>query len=385
MNALSQLPPGIVAVRSEVIAMARKVTIKAKPDPKVERVGGLTIRGADLTRSLPFEWMWEDRVLMSYLNLVIGEEGIGKGNLAAYLAAMVTRGRLPGDLFGDARRVLFVGDEDSWDHIWTPRLEAAGADLALTRYVESGATGALDVKKDADGLRAYITKNRVALVYFDQLLDNLGVTDHWKDKDTRDKLAPLRMVARETSTAMLASMHPNKRGGSFRDRISGTAAFNALSRSSLLVAPHPDEEGRRVVVRGKGNYGPDPQAFEFRIEPVLIEVSPTRTIKTSRIDHIRETALTLQDVLDATSRDRRDPESQTGHARAIISDLFKNGEVKPAREVIDLLSQQGIPERTAQRAREEVGIHSWKEGYPGVAYWGQKIRVRRNSKPASNR
>ena len=259
---MTDQPPHLRLVRSggrvSAAQARRRIVKRGRSEPAAS---GLVIRTADLSRTRPFRWAWDQRVLLGYFNLIIGEEGIGKGNLAAWIAARITRGELPGDLLGRGRRVAFIGDEDSWDHIWTPRLHAAGADLGRISYIEAGSNGALNVRSDADALRDYIKRGRIALVFFDQLLDNLGVADSWKDKEVRDVLAPLRTVARATEAAMLASMHPNKRGGSFRDRISGTPAFNALSRSSLLAMPHPDEQGRCVVVRGKGNYSMEPDAF----------------------------------------------------------------------------------------------------------------------------
>ena len=270
--------------------MAARVT---RNGGNVNDDSGLTVRDANINRARPFQWAWEQRILLSYLNLLIGEEGVGKGNLVAWIAANITRGTLPGNLSGP-RKVIIIGDEDSFDHVWVPRLKVAGADLDLVKQIVAGADGVLDVKEDADGLRKYVDRERTALVYFDQLLDNLGFTDSWKDKQVRDALAPLRAVAQRSKVAILASMHPNKRGGSFRDRISGTTAFNALSRSSLLAASHPTEPGRTVLVRGKGNYSAEPLAFEFKIEPQELTLGggkKRRIVKTTRITDIRESEL----------------------------------------------------------------------------------------------
>src|SRR4051794_41603598 len=95
----------------------------------IRHSSGLIIRKADLSRAKPVKSVWEHRILIGYLNLLIGEEGIGKGNLASYLAARLTRGELPGSFEGRPRNVVFVGSEDSWDHVWVPRFEAAGADF----------------------------------------------------------------------------------------------------------------------------------------------------------------------------------------------------------------------------------------------------------------
>jgi len=342
---------------------AKKRPTKKRPASTTHR-SGLVVRNADLDRARPFRWAWKERVLIGYLNLQIGEEGVGKGNLTAWQAARLSRGELPGDLHGAPSRVAFLGDEDAWDHIWGPRFAAAGADLKKIVTIEN----AFDVFKDAEALRELIEDTGVALVYFDQLLDNLGAsTDHWKDKDVREALHPLRRIAQETDVALLASMHPNKRGGSFRERISGTAAFNALSRSSLLVARHPQDEGRVAVVRGKGNYGPEPQAFEFRIEEHLIPRDDF-TIVTSRIIDIRETDLRRDDLLEPPAKKRA--ASERDKARALLGELFKDGQPRPAGATLEEMEVGGFSKRTVQDAKNDLGLVHWTEGFQGTKWWG---------------
>lgn len=348
---------------------ARKVKRPVKKPGVLRHDSGLVLRDANLKRARPFKWAWDQRILIGYFNLQIGEEGIGKGNFTAWVAARITRGELPGDLFEKPSRVAFIGDEDAWDHIWVPRLHAAGADLSLVEYIESGPGGtSLDLRSDADALRSYVTDREITLVYFDQLLDNLGYTDSWKDKEVRDTLAPLRAIAQKASCAMLASMHPNKRQGTFRERISGTPAFNALSRSSLLIASHPDEPGRAVVVRAKGNYSVEPPAFEFRIEEQRLRVDG-RTIITSRITDQRESQLRRDDLLD--QRPSRDT-SLAGQARTLLAELFPGDEVRPAAEVLELMEAEGFPKRVVQEARKEVGLHTWQHGFQGPWQWGRR-------------
>jgi hypothetical protein len=344
---------------------------------KVSRTGnishesGLTVRKAQIARARPFQWAWDQRILLAYLNLLIGEEGVGKGNLVAWVASQITLGKLTGNLT-EPRKVVIIGDEDSFDHIWVPRLKAAGADLSLVEYIVSGSNGVLDVSGDAEALRKYISKEKTALVYFDQLLDNLGFTDTWKDKQVRDALAPLRSVAQRTKVAMLASMHPNKRGGSFRDRISGTPAFNALARSSLFAAPHPNEPGRTVLVRGKGNYSIEPQAFEFRIKEQQLTVGNgknQRTVKTSYIVDIRETLLRRDDLLDDKPSRRRE-DSQAGQARRLLLDTFAPGQELPAAQVQSQLHKgHNLTSRVVTQAAKELGFAKRQQGFPGEWYW----------------
>ncbi len=188
----------------------------------------------------------------------------------------MTRGALPGDLHGTPGRVPIVGDEDSFESVIMPRLYAAGADLEqvyeLCAHEEADL---LDVRRDIDRLRELIRDGEYALIYIDQLLDVLAIdTDDWRSKPVRDALRPLRRMARDLNVTLLATLHPNKGArSSFRDLVSGTHAFNASSRSSLLLAQHPDDEGRRVLVRGKGNLSAPPPSFEFALEGRELEIN----------------------------------------------------------------------------------------------------------------
>jgi hypothetical protein len=335
---------------------------------------GITYRNADLSRTRPFKWVWAERVLLGAINLLAGEEGVGKGTLVAWVMARITRGELPGSFLGKPRYVAVIGDEDDWQNVWVPRLHAAGADLGYVLYIDSGPSGTLDIKKDATALLSFVKRHKIVLVYFDQLLDNLGVVNTWKDKQVRDALAPIRPVVQAGEFAVLASLHPNKRAGSFRQRLAGTPAFIALSRSSLLVAVHPQDNLRRIAVRPKGNYSVEPPAFEFVIEPFVFEVPPEPKrrrrieIEVSRIANIRETNLTAFDVLDAKpSRQRED--SQAGIARALLSKMFADGERRRVVDVYEELGPYKLRGNTLSTAAKAIGLHKYQEGFPTTWWW----------------
>jgi hypothetical protein len=327
-----------------------------------------------MKRAEAFKWVWDQRILVGYINLIVGEEGVGKGNLAAWIAARITRGDLPGDLLGQPRRVLFVGDEDSWDHIWTPRLAAAGADLTLCSYIVKGVDGGVfDVTEPEDvaALRAYIPKEGIAFMYFDQLFDNLGAVDTWKDKQVRDALAPVKAVAQEAECAMAMSVHPNKRRGSFRDRISGTPAFNALSRSSLLVARHPHDQNRVVMVRAKGNYSQEPPAFEFRIQQFAVNGKGGKSVPTSRIIDTRDSYdIATVDVLDAEPAGRRRTvETQFSKAEAFLQEFLADGEEHDRNEVYEEAKRHKISGDAVKRAAKLHVKGKRTQTYPSRAVW----------------
>ena len=83
-------------------------------------------RASDITVR-PVHWLWAARIALGTLVLLGGREGIGKSTIAYTIAALVTRGRLPGRHFGQPKAVIVAATEDSWAHTIVPRLMAAGA------------------------------------------------------------------------------------------------------------------------------------------------------------------------------------------------------------------------------------------------------------------
>ena len=279
------------AIRARLLEVQGLAASLDDVDPPAATAGaGLRVRGADLSRVRRIEWLWGARLPIGYLSLLLGAEGVGKGVLTAWLIARLTRGELAGDLKGVPARVLIVGDEDSFDSVILPRLYAAGADLAQVDELCDEASEVLDIRRDAEQLRELIRAGDYSFVYVDSLLDVLAVdTDDWRSKPVRDSLRPLRRAARDLNVCVLGALHPNKgQRSSFRDLVSGTHAFNASSRSSLLLAQHPDDEGRRVLVRGKGNLSSAPPSFEFALESRDLE--STVTASASRLSPTSATA-----------------------------------------------------------------------------------------------
>src|SRR5438045_1857947 len=84
-------------------------------------------RPADLSAMRPVEFVWTPWLVRGRLNLMVGEEKVGKSLFSVHLAAQLTRGELSGIFAGTPQHVLFVGaDEDAWESDTMPRLHAAG-------------------------------------------------------------------------------------------------------------------------------------------------------------------------------------------------------------------------------------------------------------------
>ena len=271
-----------------------------------------------------------------------------------------------------------VGDEDGFDNVTVPRLHVAGADLSLVADLPVGDDGPLVIKRDAVKLRELIKADGFKVVIFDQLLDNLGVNvDDWRSKQVRDAIAPLRRVAAETDTLMLGALHTNKsKTGTFRSRVSGTQAFNALSRSSLLVAEHPDNAELRVVARGKGNYSARPVTVAFRIDSRTIEIN----------GHVHEIGcaagihddhdIDVDDVLGTPAA----PASKAATARQLIEDALADGDWHDAHPIRQACLEAGITERAIAQAATDIGTERKRSnGFPSGNLW----RLARGGIPTS--
>ncbi len=338
--------------------------------------GGLAVRDADLSRSKPPEWAWQNRIALGAINLIVGVEGAGKGTLAAWMFARISRGELPGDLYGMPATVAVIGDEDSWQDVWTPRLHVAGADIpARVKLIERGDGSLIELAADRERLAAKLLELDVRLLYLDQLTDNLGAAvDDWRGKQVREALAPARLLARELGIAVLGSLHPNKSGGSFRQVTSGSMAFNAVSRSSLYLAVHPDDPDRRVVVRGKGNLSGQPEAVEFAIKGRQFEAYGHVFDVPQAVD-FATSSLTSEDLLAAQT-----PPAPAGGARTdgreLVASLLSDGRWHKAAEIIADCEEAGIQKHSTQRAARDLGIEKTKRGYPAKSWWrlrGQEV------------
>jgi hypothetical protein len=365
----------VVAETARLITIeeeAAELAAKAKEKPKKP----LVLETADLSKSRPPRWAWEDRLLMRYLNLLIGAEGVGKGTVMPWVFASLTRGKLPGSLYGKRVTVAIIADEDDFHEIWTPRLYVAGARLDKVQRIRRPDGGYLTLRADRDRIAEAVEACGAKLLYLDALLDNLGFeVNDWRAKSVRDALQPANWLARELGIAIVATLHTNKAGGgSFRQAVQGSQAFNAVSRSSMLLAQDPDEDGRVVLVRGKGNHAARPRAITFEIEQRVFTYKK-HEFKMPKAVRFRDGGdLSADDLLAALHERQKAAKrvSKTAQLEDVIRDLLPDdGQWHLATPIVRQCETQGYAARTVTRAREKLGIYHRREpeSVPAATEW----------------
>lgn len=321
-------------------------------------------RPIDPQRFRPATHGWTQRLICGVINVFSGEEGVGKGTLEVKTMADFTRGRLPGVFEGKPVRVLWLGDEDSCEQVVGPRLHAAGADFAYVSEVTGDRL--LNVVTDAQALDCLLLSGPFAVVVFEQLLDNLPLLRKPNDpQEVRAALQPLRRILRRREAIGLATLHVNKgHAPDFRSALSGSHQFNALSRSSLLVANHPDGSDRRVLIGGKANYSASAVPLSFEIQIREFDLNGHHFEEPLACEFREEPRLTMEAVLRGPGAGRREEEQRAAEQRLL--DVLTDS---PGATAMDVARALGIAYRTAMdrltEAHEAGGVRREGEGKKG--------------------
>lgn len=239
------------------------------------------------------QWLWPKQIARGKVSIIAGNPGLGKSQLTAYLAAIVTTGGIwPVD--GTRCKqggVIFLSAEDDPADTIRPRLEAVGADLSKTYLLKSvthpnkqgkASQRLFNLKTDLPNLEKFLIElNDIALLVIDPITAYLGGTDSYNNAEVRALLTPLSELAAKYNVAIVAISHLNKSSG--QDpllRVAGSLAFVAAARSSFVVTTDPNDKSRRLFLPVKNNLAHDKGGFAFSIQSHFIN---DNSIETSRV------------------------------------------------------------------------------------------------------
>jgi 5S rRNA maturation endonuclease (ribonuclease M5) len=341
----------------------------------------------------PVVWAWEEpdphglapnggRIPLGSLSVAAGREGTGKSSFGIWMAAHITCGTLPGQLFGKPHAVIYAAVEDSWKHTLVPRLMAAGADLTKVFRVEvvedekAGTT--LSLPMDNDLLEREMRRVGAALLVLDPLMSTIGASiDTHREREVREALDPLARLADRTRAVILGIAHFNKGAGTDPSSlITGSGAFKNVPRSVFGFAV--DAEGGRVMTQTKNSLGRlDLPSLSYQIEGVDV---PTRlgTAHVGKLIWLGEAERSVTEILG----DRGDPDERAERDEAaewLRSYLADQGGEAAFTELIKIAKAEGLSERTLRRARARAGVETERVGFPSKTIW----RLQSGHSPAS--
>jgi len=258
---------------------------KAGADKQQMSKPRLTLVRASSVRIDRPTWVWDRRIPVGGTTLMAGREGLGKTLLVCHLAAVLSRGMLPGFCQGQPTDVIYVGIEDDRSTVLVPRLTAAGADLDRVHFVDfpKGGTFSLDV--DAVELTELAKSVSAALVVVDPLDSHLGPIDSHKKAEVQASVARLAELAQDVRCGALGLGHFNK--SAMRDvlrKVVGSVGFTTAVRSVLGVGENPQDVDERLCVLAKANVTDQKAvgAVRFRPEKVFLDHPDGGYIDTAR-------------------------------------------------------------------------------------------------------
>jgi Bifunctional DNA primase/polymerase, N-terminal/AAA domain len=173
-------------------------------------------------QTMPLQWLWQGRIALGKLSLIVGDPSVGKSLLTAAMASIVSKGYVwpVDDIASPIGDVILLSAEDDPADTTKPRLEAAEADskrvhtLQAIRELQEDGTQTqrmFSLKRDLNALEDMLaTLPECKLVIVDPISAYLDDTDSHRNAAVRGLLGPLAALASKYKIAIVAIDHLNK-------------------------------------------------------------------------------------------------------------------------------------------------------------------------------
>lgn len=334
--------------------------------------GNVLIRRASDIETRTIDWLWFGFLAAGKMTLLASDPGCGKSCVTIDIAARLSRGMSwpCDDKPNQIGETIFLTAEDDPEDTVKPRLIAAGADLdkvhileAIREFDDDGKERqrGLNLQRDVEVIGQQIEKmNGVRLLVIDPISSYLGKVDSHNNGDVRSVLAPLQAMARKAGLAVLLITHLTKASGvKAAYRATGSIAFSAAARISLLAGRDPDDEQRRVILPVKCNLTPDNIGLAYRVvngynDAAAIEWEDS---------YVKETADTFLDR-----------ESDRGNGDSAIVEHLKTYLIEPhsfneIRAEIKNVFGDVVGEKKLRRLVKRTGAKDTKSGFQQGVIW----------------
>jgi putative DNA primase/helicase len=337
----------------------------------ISKAADLEMRGVD--------WLWPGRFARGKFGLIAGLPDMGKGQIAAFIAAAVTAAiPLPCDegIAPQGKVIWFNAEDDARDTV-LPRLTAAGADLNRIRFVNGARVGGVEkmfsLVTDLQLLRKAINEiGNVVLVIIDPVSAYLGVgkVDGRSATDVRGVLTPLKDMAEELHVAVIGIAHFNKKDDikSALLRVSDSIAYVAAARHVYAVVDDPEDKNSKLFVKAKNNLARDTKALRYGMSVKTVGSDKKLGVDITApfiVWHPQHVEITANEAMAAAGSHTAKRE-----AKEFLLERLEAGAVR-SDDIIEEAKQEGIAKRTLDRAKRDLGIKSRKtpSKFDGEWFW----------------
>jgi KaiC/GvpD/RAD55 family RecA-like ATPase len=337
---------------------------------KIAEVSSQTVPITSLEPKAP-RWLWDGYVLRGGINLIVGAKGVGKTSLVCWLAARASRGEQ--GFGGEPLRVFIDTQEDDPEIVLRPRIEAAGADLALIETRRPGQPP-WTFPRDIDALVDYLEQadrggRPVALLVLDSLA--AYVPRFTQAEIAGEALERLTLVCQRFACALVFVHHFNKYGRSVDAAIGGAGAVTRVARTVFIFGDQPHDlpsllqrrltsrsmlgkqtgsEEARVLACVKLNVAGRPPALRFA--STVASIPAVESVH--RLQLIGETSCNAEAVFEQVRRaPAGDSEREIETAISWLLAHLADGP-RPTQRMVAEAKLDGISQRTLERARARL-------------------------------
>jgi hypothetical protein len=327
----------------------------------------------------PVDWIWQGRLARGALTVLQADPGVGKGLVAHYIAARLTKAEpLPGesyDAFVSQRlppqNVLFCVGEDRKETL-KARAHAASADMtrldgAPTSEMQAQMGDAVAMQYVLERLESWLSQKEYGLLVIDPLFGFLESLGSACNRDARRALTALMRIAERRNCAVLAIHHLTKAAGrSALYRGQGAAAIAAVARIVLAIGMHPTVPEKYVLATVKNNISPPAPSIVYVIDAHQSQFEG-KPISAASVSWLGFVELTADDLLIPPKP--APPLSEKARAHMLLEELLANGPVDQAK-IGDAAFKKGISKTALRNAKADLGLRSIKRNYgQGAGTW----------------
>jgi hypothetical protein len=297
-----------------------------------------------------------------------GIGGEGKSTFALHQAALLSRGQLEGDFFGEKHATIIFGPEDDWATVHVPRLIAAGADLDLiyqltAEVIEEDFTGERDLKFPLDTklLEEAVIETGAKLIIVGPISSAMQ-GDMNKVQDVRTAVGPLDALAKKYDLAVTLINHFKKGGSSIAEKSSGSHGFRDIVRSYLAFATN-EETSERILTQDKNNYGTGFGSWKFALQGHQIQTGDGPT-EAPAVLMLGASDVTVNDLIDRDHTDQED--DRKDWESWLIEVLTEAGGSMEVKEIEKAANAIGFNFKRIQKDRSKVKnprIETGRDGF----------------------
>lgn len=317
--------------------------------------------------SQPIDWLWPAWLPRGVVTLMDGNPGVSKSTLVADLAARITiGGEWPdGTSVGDVGRVMWITTEDDPGRVLRPRIEAAGGDASLVRFVKSevvfpsgaGAFKELVVQRASEPLG-------LALVILDPLFSHIEASVRTiADAEMRKGVMnPLGDAAQAADVAILVVRHFNKdRQADALNRGAGSlGGIVGAARALWTVAVDAEDETGETKAVGvaKLNYAKPQPPLRYRVVDRLPPGWVTGSV--SGIEWLGAASVSITTMMAEGS--------SVGDAVRELEEILTPGPLGASAAEAKMRAR-GYSRDATKGAKKRLGVISTKAGMTGGWLW----------------